>query len=288
MGVGTPHLRVRLAAALLALGLAAGCAHGLPRWAPPGSQTREALVAAPLEATFRATVGAFEKAGLKVLIASREEGRIESGRASELLYPTTGERVAASSEPYYLENAITYPEEGPTTWEVRAAVAPAEAGTRVRLSILQTREVGRGRTVIEEPDPEVFASFFSYIKQAASAAPAPGPAAPAPAAIVPSPEPPWLGLVVRQVSPELAPVLKTAQGLLVVEAVSGGPAAEAGVRPGDAVTAVAGQPVDSPAALEKALAGLKPGSEVEVRVLRGGQPHSLILKPTQPREYHYF
>ena len=50
----------------------------------------------------------------------------------------------------------------------------------------------------------------------------------------------------------------------------GGPAAEAGIQPGDIIVDLAGQPVPSVAALQSVLAAHKPGDQVQARVTRDG------------------
>jgi hypothetical protein len=50
----------------------------------------------------------------------------------------------------------------------------------------------------------------------------------------------------------------------------GGAAAKAGIQPGDIITALAGQPVPSVAALQSVLAAHKPGDQVQARMSRDG------------------
>lgn len=50
----------------------------------------------------------------------------------------------------------------------------------------------------------------------------------------------------------------------------GGPAASAGITAGDIITALAGQPVTSVAALQSVLAAHKPGDRVQARLSRDG------------------
>lgn len=60
-------------------------------------------------------------------------------------------------------------------------------------------------------------------------------------------------------------------GVGVVSVRPGGPAAHAGIRPGDIVLSVAGQRTPSVTALQEVLAAHKPGDKVTVRVSRGGR-----------------
>jgi S1-C subfamily serine protease len=56
----------------------------------------------------------------------------------------------------------------------------------------------------------------------------------------------------------------------VAAVTPGGAAARAGIHPGDVITALAGQPTDSLAALQSVLAARKPGDRVQARVSRDG------------------
>jgi putative serine protease PepD len=69
----------------------------------------------------------------------------------------------------------------------------------------------------------------------------------------------WLGVEVAAT---------TSGGLLVTKVQAGGPAARAGVRAGELVTAVDGAATPDPATLADVLAGLRPGQTVRVEVVR--------------------
>ena len=57
----------------------------------------------------------------------------------------------------------------------------------------------------------------------------------------------------------------------------GGAAAKAGIQPGDIITALAGQPVPSVAALQSVLAAHKPGDRVQARMSRDGAESTVQL-----------
>ena len=59
-------------------------------------------------------------------------------------------------------------------------------------------------------------------------------------------------------------------GVGVVSVMKGGPADQAGIRAGDVIHAVNGQPTNSVTELQSVLAGLKPGDQVRVRLSRNG------------------
>ncbi len=85
---------------------------------------------------------------------------------------------------------------------------------------------------------------------------------------------PILGVTVR-------PVLNSSYqpaGAGVVSVQSSGPAAKAGIRPGDVITAVDGTPVTDPGSLSTALVDHKPGDTVEVTVQRAGATRKVQVK----------
>jgi hypothetical protein len=58
------------------------------------------------------------------------------------------------------------------------------------------------------------------------------------------------------------------QGVVVVEVTRGSPAAAAGLQPGDAITAIDGQTLNSAQALVDAIEGRRPGEQVTLNVFR--------------------
>ncbi|HSM93285.1 MAG TPA: DegQ family serine endoprotease [Anaeromyxobacteraceae bacterium] len=81
-----------------------------------------------------------------------------------------------------------------------------------------------------------------------------------------------LGITVQPITPDLAKRLDAApgDGLVVVEVEDDGPAARAGIRPGDILVEVNRARVKSPADVSKALSPLKDGEIALLRVRRGG------------------
>jgi serine protease Do len=88
----------------------------------------------------------------------------------------------------------------------------------------------------------------------------------------------WLGVEIQQVTSEISDSLGLTgtKGALVSGAQDGGPAKKAGVKAGDVITAVNGKEVASPRELSRQIAGIQPGSSVEVTVWRNGK--SEVLK----------
>jgi S1-C subfamily serine protease len=68
-------------------------------------------------------------------------------------------------------------------------------------------------------------------------------------------------------------------GVVVQSVTPGGPAAKAGIKPGDVLVSVAGQTISTTDALSSVLATLRPGQTVPVQVLRAnGQPATLQVQ----------
>jgi Do/DeqQ family serine protease len=87
----------------------------------------------------------------------------------------------------------------------------------------------------------------------------------------------WLGLVPQDLDEEQAAQLGIASGagIIVVNILVKSPAYEAGVRPGDLITGIAGQPVHSSQDLVSRVAALPPGSKVEIEGRQAGKPFRL-------------
>jgi serine protease Do len=90
----------------------------------------------------------------------------------------------------------------------------------------------------------------------------------------------WLGVQIQPVTEEVADSLglKAAAGALVAEPQPGGPAAAAGLKPGDIITSVDGVEVKDPRDLARRIASLGPNKSVDLRLIRNGTEHSIHLK----------
>ncbi len=95
---------------------------------------------------------------------------------------------------------------------------------------------------------------------------------------------PWLGARTQTVTSEIARSmgLVTPQGALVADLWSGGPAARAGLKPGDVVFSVDGQPAVDAAALSYAIGSSRPGETLRLGVRRNGAELKLTLKAEAP------
>lgn len=89
----------------------------------------------------------------------------------------------------------------------------------------------------------------------------------------------FLGVALNQLSPDLQRHFGAPEGsgVLVGEVVSGSPAEAAGIRVGDVLTAIGGEPVGSAADVQRIVRGRKEGEEVSVDLLRNGAPRAVTV-----------
>jgi len=89
----------------------------------------------------------------------------------------------------------------------------------------------------------------------------------------------WIGVKVQPVTSEMADSLgmKNAEGAIVDEAQDGGPAAAAGIRSGDVITAVNGDAVKDSRDLAKKIGSMVPGAKATLSVLRNGESKTIEL-----------
>jgi serine protease Do len=82
----------------------------------------------------------------------------------------------------------------------------------------------------------------------------------------------YLGVNVQPVTEDMAESMgmKTAKGAIVAEAMSGTPAADAGLKAGDVITKLNGQVVDDASDLTRRIGSFKPSDKVELTYMRDG------------------
>ena len=80
----------------------------------------------------------------------------------------------------------------------------------------------------------------------------------------------WIGVEPQELSSELAQTfnIQATSGVIITGVLQNGPAATAGIRPGDVIVAVAGSPVRNVTELLSAVAALKPGISAPLKVQR--------------------
>ena len=93
----------------------------------------------------------------------------------------------------------------------------------------------------------------------------------------------WIGIEPGELTPELTQTfgIKTAQGVIVTGVLNGGPAADAGIRPGDVITQINGQPVRTASELLSRIAALTPGQPVPFTLERRAQEVQASVTPAQ-------
>lgn len=93
----------------------------------------------------------------------------------------------------------------------------------------------------------------------------------------------WIGAELEELTPELAQAVgsNAGHGVIVKGILNGGPAWRAGLRPGDVITALAGQPVTTAAQLLSSISELKPGIPAEFSVQRGTAMSEVQVTPVQ-------
>jgi Do/DeqQ family serine protease len=94
----------------------------------------------------------------------------------------------------------------------------------------------------------------------------------------------WIGVESSELTPELAQTFgldADDQGVIVTGVLNNGPAARAGIRPGDAITQVAGRPVHSALELLTRIAALPPGHAATFALRRGSQQMQAEVTPAQ-------
>jgi serine protease Do len=99
----------------------------------------------------------------------------------------------------------------------------------------------------------------------------------------------FLGVSIQDVTRDIADSvgLKDAKGAVVTQLTDDSPGGKAGLKSGDIITAVNGQPIDNALALSRDIAGNAPGTTVQLTVWRDGKeitvPATLgTLKDTSP------
>ncbi len=90
----------------------------------------------------------------------------------------------------------------------------------------------------------------------------------------------WLGATIQEIDRNLGVALglEAHRGILVADVTAGGPAARAGLRRGDVITALDGHAVTSSARFRNRIEFLAPGTAVQLEVKRGKSSRVLQLK----------
>ncbi|HXD39284.1 MAG TPA: trypsin-like peptidase domain-containing protein [Ramlibacter sp.] len=91
----------------------------------------------------------------------------------------------------------------------------------------------------------------------------------------------WIGVEPADLSPELMETfgVRAKRGVLITGVLQNGPAAQAGIRPGDVIVEAAGKQIANVSELLSSVAALKPGTAAKFRVLRRDDAVELNVTP---------
>ncbi|HYF17711.1 MAG TPA: trypsin-like peptidase domain-containing protein [Ramlibacter sp.] len=91
----------------------------------------------------------------------------------------------------------------------------------------------------------------------------------------------WIGVEPADLSPDLMATfgVKARSGVLITGVLQNGPAAQAGIRPGDVITEVAGKGIDNVSELLTNVAALKPGTPTPFKVQRRDDSLQVSVTP---------
>ena len=91
----------------------------------------------------------------------------------------------------------------------------------------------------------------------------------------------WIGVEPSDLTPELAETfeIKLNEGVIITGVLQSGPAAKAGIRPGDVILRIAGKPVTDVTQLLSQVSALKPGAAEKFQIQRKGEKLELELTP---------
>ena len=91
----------------------------------------------------------------------------------------------------------------------------------------------------------------------------------------------WIGVEPQELNAELAETfnVKAKSGVIITGVLQNGPAAQAGIQPGDVVVAVNGKAVGTVTELLGAVAALKPGVAAPLTVLRKDKKTDIAVTP---------
>jgi Do/DeqQ family serine protease len=99
----------------------------------------------------------------------------------------------------------------------------------------------------------------------------------------------WIGVEAQEITPEIAESfrLPSTNGVLIAGVLPGGPAARAGLKPGDILVAIEGSPVKDPNSMLNLVAALVPGKPAAIRLRRESKDMDIQVtvgtRPTQQR-----
>ncbi len=88
----------------------------------------------------------------------------------------------------------------------------------------------------------------------------------------------WLGVVIQEVTPDIAEAIGVREGIIIAQVMKGSPADKYGLKVGDVIVEVDGKKIDSVRDLQLRIMRTKPGTEVTLKVIREGKKKSIKVK----------
>ena len=88
----------------------------------------------------------------------------------------------------------------------------------------------------------------------------------------------WLGVVIQDITPEMAESLGVKEGVIIAQIMPGSPADKGGLRVGDIVVEIDGQRVGEVRELQFKIMRTPPGKEINMKVIREGKEIGLRVK----------
>ena len=87
----------------------------------------------------------------------------------------------------------------------------------------------------------------------------------------------WLGIEVQDITPALAESfhLQNTQGVIVAGILRNGPAAQAGLRPGDVIKKIDDKEINDTKQVMNAIANIKPDAKIKIDIMRQGKAITL-------------
>ncbi len=160
--------------------------------------------------------------------------------------------------------------------QTSAPINPGKSGGP--LVNLAGQVVGINTLVAGEAEPGVQAQGIGFAISTASAQPIAAQLVSAGKVVHP-----YLGASYSALTPAIASRLRTQQknGIVIVQVDPGSPAAQAGLKRTDIVIAVNGQDIQDDLDMAEALSTCKPGDQMQLRTLRGGQTMNVEVRLTE-------
>ncbi len=85
----------------------------------------------------------------------------------------------------------------------------------------------------------------------------------------------WLGVVIQEITPDMAEAIGVKEGILVAQVMKGSPADRAGLKVGDIIVALNGRKIDSVGDLQLSIMKTKPGTTVTLTIIREGRERDI-------------